>query len=125
MARKSAINIDEEIEKIVSQYVGNANAAILRSAKKAAAAAAKELRSESPKRTGAYADDWTYTTRGDHVVVYNRKHYQLTHLLENGHQLRAGGRTLGSVAPQIHIAPVARRAGETFLQLTMKEMGQA
>lgn len=125
MARKSAINIDEEIEKIVSQYVGNANAAVLRSAKKAAAAAAKELRSESPKRTGAYADDWTYATRGAHTVVYNRKHYQLAHLLEYGHQQMAGGRTVGSVAPKIHIAPVERRASEKFLQLTMKEMGKA
>ena len=125
MARKSVIDISKEIDKVCSEYVGNANHAISRAAKRTAAAAAKDLRKSSPQRPeggGQYADDWTYMSQYGGATVYNRDNYRLTHLLEHGHRLKRGGRSIGHVDPRIHIAPVQKRAEETFLQLTLKEL---
>lgn len=68
---------------------------------------AKQLRQISPKRRGAYARGWdskvTYDDWKDiRVTVYNKGHYQLTHLLENGHAKVNGGRVSG--IPHISIA---------------------
>ena len=72
--------------------------ATAKSAKPAAASGkngksfAKELRGTAPKRTGAYAKDWTSKQTGANArgaktyTVYNKAHYQLTHLLQNGHK---------------------------------------
>lgn len=56
--------------------------------------AVKELKSDSPKRTGAYAQSWTSksvkmpTEWGYEKTVFNKKHYRITHLLEKGHKVR-------------------------------------
>lgn len=65
---------------------------------------AKELRKTSPvneqgKRKGRYAKGWTVkeassTSFKPNFIVHNKTDYQLTHLLENGHALVRGGRTL-------------------------------
>lgn len=76
---------------------------------------AKYLREVSPKRTGDYAKGWRFTKDGKSkkfkagAVVYNTNG-QLTHLLENGHILRRGGRTIGEVDAQPHIADGERYA---------------
>lgn len=74
--------------------------------------AAKRLRQSSPQRTGGYAKSWTKkVARSEHVVTaraYNRKFYNLTHLLEFGHAKAGGGRVAG--AP--HIEPVQEWAGD-------------
>ena len=77
-----------------------------------------ELRRE---RTGKYTKDWTHDQRSSRTSVitglngysvYNKKHYQLTHLLEKGHQLRKGGRKVGNVKAFEHIAPVNETLGD-------------
>ncbi len=69
------------------------------------------------ERTGKYTKDWTADQRGSRASavsglkgysVYNKKHYQLTHLLEHGHQSRNGGR----VKEFTHIAQVNDQVGE-------------
>lgn len=78
---------------------------------------AKNLRQTSPKRTGKYAKSWTATQEGKSaytvtVIVHNKKHYQLTHLLENGHATRNGGRT--KAFP--HVAKAEKAATEDYLR---------
>ncbi|MNW18141.1 hypothetical protein D3C71_2175820 [compost metagenome] len=43
-------------------------------------------------------------------MIYNEKHYRLTHLLEKGHVKRGGGR----VAARVHIEPVEERIVAEF-----------
>ena len=77
----------------------------------------KDLKSSSPSRTGAYAKSWAtkadreYTEGSKVYTTYNRKHFQLTHLLENGH---------GGPAPapaHVHIHPSEKKWTDEFVQL--------
>lgn len=81
------------------------------------------LRGNSPKESGDYARDWAcdYSDRDGHheAVVKNRHHYQLTHLLEDGHDIknRKDGPVLGHVAPakpKHHIEQASKRGEEAI-----------
>ena len=84
----------------------------------------KEIVKNAPRDTGAYAKGWTVLKgREDacsiNMIVYCRKRWRLTHLLEHGHAKRGGGR----VAARPHIAP-AQEAGEKELEeLINKDLG--
>lgn len=112
-------NLDEEIKKELESFnaevINAANESFQETAKEAAAM----LKKGGPyqERTGTYTKDWAVDKRGSRTSVvtglngysvYNKKHYQLTHLLEYGHQSRNGGR----VKEFEHIAPVNDQMGE-------------
>ena len=103
-----------------SSYVSAETKEIIRNAGKTAA---KELRRTSPKDTGEYAKSWkskvtSETARTIHVSVYADHHqYSLTHLLENGHAKRGGGR----VTAIPHIEPV----NDEILDQIEKEIDRA
>lgn len=93
--------------------------------------AAGELKKGGPytERTGKYTKNWTYDVRGTRASaitglngysVYNKKHYQLTHLLEKGHQARNGGR----VRAFEHIGPVNDTLGELAVQKISQKVGR-
>lgn len=97
--------------------------------KETAEKAEKLLKQGGPyqERTKKYTKDWTHdlrrkalTTGLDEYSVHNRKHYQLTHLLERGHQLKRGGRKIGNVRAFEHIAPVEELAE----QLAISNVGK-
>lgn len=77
--------------------------------------AVKRLKETSPKNTGDYAKGWaqkenkTYGQPSTHTL-YNKTHYRLTHLLENGHAKVNGGRVQG----QPHIGTVEQEVIEEF-----------
>ena len=75
----------------------------------------KEIQAHAPEETGAYKKSWVskvtaHTALGIEVTVHSPSRYRLTHLLENGHAKRGGGRT--KAIP--HIAP-AEEIGEKQL----------
>ena len=95
--------------------------------KKTVTAVAKEtvkvVKQKSPSASGAYKKSWaqkkTYDNVGSiQITVYNRKHYQLTHLLENGHAKVNGGRVEGKA----HIAPAERQAEANLLEGLEREL---
>ena len=114
---------DAIMSKLEDWANGELKRAVNEGLKETAAAAEKALKQGGPyrERTGKYTKDWTHDARGSRASaitglngysVYNKKHYQLTHLLEKGHQARGGGR----VRAFEHIGPVNDTLGELAVQ---------
>ena len=100
MAKKASIDeMAKVISKELSAWSQDVTDAVKAAATETAKETVKELRVTSPQRTGGYAKSWTHKKTeedrfGINEVVYNRKYYRLTHLLEYGHaNARGGGRT--------------------------------
>lgn len=87
------------------------------------------LKENSPRRTGRYAESWDATLRKkkfsavtglEQWSIRNKDHYQLTHLLENGHASRNGGRvkahehikTTDDLVTQLAISNVNKKISE-------------
>lgn len=113
------VSIDElasEIIKGFEEYVDLTTDSMKKAVENAGKTVAKHIQENAPKRTGKYAKSWTSTTTSEtsskiQVVVYSKNRAWLTHLLENGHAKKNGGR----VAAQPHIAP-AEEFGVTELE---------
>lgn len=107
-----------EIDKVVMEELDNFAGACVTDIQEAAAEAAKwamkELKRISPKRFGDYAKEWTVDRKklrtGTRTVVYNKRLYMLSHLLEYGHPTGNGGRTTGKA----FIKPVETEANKRF-----------
>lgn len=126
--------ISEELQK----FAGATDDAVEHAAKTAAAHAAAELNISSPEKSGDYKRDWAYkrdklvksvagTFRS--FVVYNKAHYQLTHLLEHGHKKVLWGKkpvnVSGRVAEREHIKPVETATVKEFEELVMEGIRNA
>ena len=118
MATIKADQLAQEIVKILDDYRDTTVDKMKEAVDKAAKQAVNELKTSSPKRTGAYAKDWAAkkdrkaNKRAYGKVVYNKKHYRLTHLLEKGHRKVNGG----MVAARPHIAKVEEKAINTLVE---------
>jgi len=94
--------------------------------------AVDELRAAKPSGSGqygswdAYNNSWKRRplskTKRDvfSSLIHNEKHYQLAHLLENGHAKANGGRTRAFP----HIAPVAEKAEEQLMREIKNRINQ-
>lgn len=122
--RTSIDGLDEAIMSQLEDWAkGELKQAINEGLEETAAAAEIALKQGGPyaERTGKYTRDWTHGVRGSRTSaitglnsysVYNKKHYQLTHVLEKGHQARNGGR----VKAFEHIGPVNDTLGDLAIQ---------
>ena len=108
------VSIDDLAAAVVQElqaYRAEVSEDLKESVKSTAKTCVKTLQANSPKDSGAYAKSWksktAYESNSDiRCQVYNDKHYQLTHLLEEGHAKVSGGRVDG----QAHIQPAADEA---------------
>lgn len=78
--------------------------------------------------TGKYAQGWRQKTTEDRLlgvesVIYNSMG-GLPHLLEFGHVLKAGGRTVGDVKGKEHIYPVEQWAVKQVVDKLKEELSQ-
>lgn len=86
-------DLDRYMQNLLGEYDEHVQEVLREEALKCGRWATRRLRSTSPKNSGDYAKDWTCKKTGKGakgvnsggVIVYNREHYQLTHLLEKGH----------------------------------------
>lgn len=119
--------------KELSKFAGHTNEVLEHAAETAAAHAVMELNADSPSRSGRYARSWAqkkgaFAKVGGirTVIIHNKKHYQLTHLLEHGHRKVVYGHdTGGTVAARVHIAPVETDVIHEFEELVKEGIRNA
>ena len=73
------------------------------------------------KYRGSLTNSVRQTSMSTEAIIYNKKHYRLTHLLEFGHAVRRGGRHLGDVEAYEHIKPINDEIDAVF-QRKMKDI---
>lgn len=107
-----------DIKDILDDYSSDIQDAITEEAETIAKKGATELRNSRNTykiRTGKYNKGWRVaTTKGRgfvECVIHNATDYQLTHLLEKGHDYvdRNGHRKSKAAKPYVHIAPVEEK----------------
>lgn len=118
MAKKRRVKItslNTVVASILDEYWENFTDATQKAVLGVAKIAKQEVQAGAPARTGVYESGWTVKKEAvdrfrTDAIVHNRTRYQLAHLLEKGHALRRGGRSLGSVRARVHIAPAEENA---------------
>lgn len=122
------------VQDALDQYGDACMEVVEKTIKEVAKEASRELKSSGTgtfkDRTGKYRKSWTVATEKKNIsfkAIVNARspHYRLTHLLEYGHALRRGGRTIGEVKAYPHIAGVndwaqeraVRKLGENLEKL--------
>lgn len=116
-------DLSKEIMKCLDEFKDVTEEACEKGVLETANEAVRELRSAHPAGSGEYGSwdeynkGWTKRTnkskqKGILSVVWNQKHYRLTHLLEKGHAKVNGGRTRAFP----HIAPVEQKCEENLIK---------
>ena len=105
----------QEVMSGLEEYKDLAVDVLKKEIQEAGKTAKKQIEQTAPRRTGRYTKSWAVkkvseTSSSLEVTVHSRNRYMLTHLLENGHAKRGGGR----VAAIPHIAPAEEAAAESL-----------
>ena len=111
--------VEIQMQRIIEDYTVEVRRAINNAEDKVAKEAVQKLRNTSPKKTGEYAKGWAIKrTKGRNgivdVEVYNKKKPQITHLLENGHEIINEKGDYGRFNGIKHIKPVEEWAQSEF-----------
>ena len=114
--------LTKAIEGLLNEYADELHVTIEQAEEATAKLAVQNLRRvPDPRKTGDYAKGWRWQynkqpTKGyEAVVIYNSEKPTLTYLLENGHAVKRGGRTVGEANAHPHIEPAQRDAEQFFL----------
>ena len=112
-----------DVKAILSDYSADIQEAIMEDAQKVAKEGVTELKAKSPKRenSGKYAKGWRVKTQKGkwsiNCTIHNATNWQLTHLLEHGHDWvsRDGTKRKKDAAKPIeHIKPVEQKCIKQF-----------
>lgn len=126
MSKKIKVDdLSKEIMKCLEEFKDVTEEACEKGVLETADEAVRELRSAHPAGSGEYGSwdeydkGWTKRKSGQktklkgiQAIVWNEKHYRLTHLLEKGHAKVNGGRTRAFP----HIAPVEQKCDENLIK---------
>ena len=106
----------KEVMDVLEEYAELTADVMKKEIQETGKAVKQQVSQTAPKKTGRYAKSWAVkkmkeTSNSIEVTVHSRNRYMLTHLLENGHAKRGGGR----VRAIPHIAP-AEEMGVRMLE---------
>ena len=115
----------QEVMSGLEEYKDLAVDVLKKEIQEAGKTAKKQIEQTAPRRTGRYAKSWAVkkvseTSSSLEVTVHSKNRYMLTHLLENGHAKRGGGR----VAAIPHIAPAEETAILSLERNIERELGR-
>ena len=108
-----------EVTKALQDWTQDVQYEVVMAVDEKAKKLVKLLKASSPKESGAYKKNWTSKKITDNYsfyrrIVHNRKRYQLTHLLENGHKKGKNQKTDVKAIP--HIKPARDQIEKEFEQ---------
>jgi hypothetical protein len=115
----------EEVMNGLEEYAELTADVLKKEIQEAGKVAKQQISQTAPHKTGRYAKSWAVkkiseTSNSLEVTVHSKNRYMLTHLLENGHAKRGGGR----VAAIPHIAPAEETAIQSLERNIERELGR-
>lgn len=117
-----------ELADIVRELTTATDAVIMEATKGAGEIVAKEvvreLKTTSKVGGKKYRRGWTYKKEKGTYTVYNDKMPGLTHLLENGHEVIAYGKSCGRAKTHPHIKPAEEKAKQRYIDEVVKEINR-
>lgn len=125
MGKSIGINLEEELGRILDEYMDDVEETASKVINQVAKEAAQKLKDTSPgDKAGKYADGWK-VKKGKKLdaVVYNATRPGLTHLLEESHPIRNQYGTWGRSTARPHIAPVREWAEEEVVKRIEEALG--
>lgn len=120
-------NLKTEMNAILQSFGAEVDEVFMEVEQGVAKEGAEKLRQTSPKRRGGrdkYARGWTYKKTKNGFVIHNKTDYQLTHLLENGHDIVRAGKKVGHSPAIPHIGPVEEWVNEEAVKRLEEAFGQ-
>lgn len=110
-------DLTDAVMEELQEYSDEITECIKDNVKQTAEECAQDIRKNAPKDSGKYRKSWkvksVYESDNDiRVVIHSKKEYRRTHLLENGHAKRGGGRVEGKP----HIKPAEERAEKKLMK---------
>lgn len=125
-------NMSNEIMSILDEFKDVTIETVEKAVKETAKETVKELKFTSPQgATGDYAKSWKYKrdteakgiNRYNLIVCSEKPEYRLTHLLEYGHAIKSGGRTVGKAEAFSHIKDAEKNAENRLMNKILSGLG--
>lgn len=127
MPRVKTVDIETAVNQILKEYNMEVTEEMQAAVKEAAKVGVKKVKENSNIFNGKkYKSGWTSRVETGRLsaqgVIYNGKQPGLPHLLEFGHAVRRGGRTIGEAGAHEHIAPVENELERVFMSELEKHL---
>lgn len=120
--------LQSAIQQILHDIPQKCDDAITKAETTVSKKAVNELKATSPvgngPKSGRYSKGWGVKKSKETTIIYNKTDGQLTHLLENGHDIIRDGKKVGHAGAKPHIKAVEEMVKEEMVEEVEKELGK-